>query len=766
MTNSNTYIPDWLAALASPPKHDIPHPMREAKRWLVHRKKQPFYVDGSPRSGALDSPQDTERLGTYEEAKAAFDAGDFDGLGFALGGGWQGIDLDKVEANGLSELAAKLPGYVERSPSGKGWHSIGFGRGFPTLGANSTGLEAYSGKRYFTVTGDQGRGEITDIADFVEQHIAPLHCTTSPSEKTYAFQGGTITEGGRNHALTSVAGTMRNRGLSVAAIEAALLAENLTRCKPPLADTEVMRIAQSVGRYPATNDVALDDVSGLFSAVSEEFDWPDPLPIPGLPEVPTLDLQLLPPSLRPWIEDIANRLQVPADMPAIAAITALSSIIGRRVQIRPKAHDHWTVTSNLWGIVIAPPGFKKSPAIGQAMTPLHKLERLAHSEYEAEMAAWVMDKERTNLANSAAKSTALSLLKKDPSTEIANLAPEPEEPTPRRFVVNNFSLEALAEVNISNPMGILAFGDELYGLLKMADKPGNEELSSFLLTAWNGDEGFTFDRIGRGRRYVEYVCISILGGIQPGRLQEYLTFGGSGGAIDSGFLNRFQLMTWPDLPDDYDYIDRVPDRAAEEAYQRVFERVAGVNQFPSMGTEPASLNTPDVRQFDGAAQVVFQEWLETNERLCRSNTLPPVMTSHLSKFASLVPSLALIFAVADDVRVAIPLRYVEQAIGWASYLRAHAERVFACTTRPDTVHATALLEKIKRGAVTDGFTTRDVYHKDWSLLHREGVEKAVTLLCDLDHLLKVEQQPTGRGRPAGAIYKINPKTLQHPDEKA
>lgn len=758
-------LPEWLAAAAATPNVGIPETMRDAKRWLVHRKKQPFYVDGAPRNGALDSPKDGVRLGTYEQAVEALNTGGFDGLGFALGGGWQGIDLDKVEANNLSELAAELPGYVERSPSGKGWHAIGQGRAFATLGANRSGVEAYCEKRYFTVTGNDCRGAITDIADFVEQHIAPIHGAAKKASALGAgirnASGGSdvIPEGGRNFALTSLAGVMRSKGFSPEAIEVALQAENLSRCDPPLHEDEVSSIAASVSRYEVTRDVALDDASVLFSPVIEAIDWPDPLPVPALPAVSVLSPNLLPPSIRPWIQDVAERLQVPIDLPAIAAVTALSSVIGRRVQIRPKAHDLWTVTPNLWGMVVAPPGFKKSPALGQAMAPLHKLERLAHADHEVAMATWLAEKERVAISNSALKSTALALLKKDQNAEVPDLNPEPEEPTAKRYVVNNFSLEALAEVNISNPDGVLAFGDELYGLLKMADKPGNEELHSFLLTAWNGDEGFTFDRIGRGRRYVNYVCISILGGIQPGRLQEYLTFGGSGGAIDSGFLNRFQLMSWPDLPEEYNYIDQVPDKVAEAAYLAVFERVAGVKQFPSYEPASAPCDGPDVRQFDNHAQMVFQEWLEGNERLCRSDTLPPVLTSHLSKFASLVPSLALIFAVADDVKGAIPVRYVEQAIGWAVYLRKHAERVFACTTRPDTVHAKALLEKIKQGAVKDGFNARDVYHKDWSLLHREGVEIAVALLCDLDYLLRVEQVPTGKGRPAGAIYRINPKAM-------
>lgn len=60
---------------------------------------------------------------------------------------------------------------------------------------------------------------------------------------------GPIPEGGRNHALTSFAGTMRRRGMSYEAILAALQEENAKRCRPPLAEDEVQRIATSVARY-------------------------------------------------------------------------------------------------------------------------------------------------------------------------------------------------------------------------------------------------------------------------------------------------------------------------------------------------------------------------------------------------------------------------------------------------------------------------------------------------------------------------------------
>jgi hypothetical protein len=67
-----------------------------------------------------------------------------------------------------------------------------------------------------------------------------------------------IDQGCRSHTLTSMAGSMRRRGMGEAAIRAALLEENAARCRPPLPETEVARIAKSVSRYPAGDAAGRD----------------------------------------------------------------------------------------------------------------------------------------------------------------------------------------------------------------------------------------------------------------------------------------------------------------------------------------------------------------------------------------------------------------------------------------------------------------------------------------------------------------------------
>jgi Primase C terminal 1 (PriCT-1)/AAA domain len=62
----------------------------------------------------------------------------------------------------------------------------------------------------------------------------------------------------RNVTLCSAAGTMRRRGMTEAEMFAALVVMNADRCRPPLEEREVHKIARSVGRYePAASAPAL-----------------------------------------------------------------------------------------------------------------------------------------------------------------------------------------------------------------------------------------------------------------------------------------------------------------------------------------------------------------------------------------------------------------------------------------------------------------------------------------------------------------------------
>jgi len=161
--------------------------IKDSKRFMLHktvsgRSKAPYYVNGTPRRKPLDTEQDWAQLATYDEAFLALQTGDYDGLGIALGPDgtgnfYQGVDFDKVKENELEHYIDTAPGYVEISPSGNGFHAIGYGEEFPTLGSRSNcGVEAYARGRYFTFTEQVIRdGPLVCLSNYVEQIIKPIH---------------------------------------------------------------------------------------------------------------------------------------------------------------------------------------------------------------------------------------------------------------------------------------------------------------------------------------------------------------------------------------------------------------------------------------------------------------------------------------------------------------------------------------------------------------------------------------------------------------
>jgi archaellum biogenesis ATPase FlaH len=85
-------------------------------------------------------------------------------------------------------------------------------------------------------------------------------------ERIQSTSANDIIEGGRNDALTSLAGSMRHIGMTAKAIFEAINATNNERCSPPLPHSEIVQIVNSVCRYESDTDLALTMALGTESA--------------------------------------------------------------------------------------------------------------------------------------------------------------------------------------------------------------------------------------------------------------------------------------------------------------------------------------------------------------------------------------------------------------------------------------------------------------------------------------------------------------------
>lgn len=500
-------------------------------------------------------------------------------------------------------------------------------------------------------------------------------------------------------------------------------------------------------------------------APASDEGWPKPQPIPcSLLPVDPFDNDLLPAALRSWVADIAERMQCPPDFPAVGAMVALSSVIGRKACIRPKRQDDWQVVPNLWGAIVGRPGVMKSPALSEVMKPLDRLAIIAGDLHAEAMREHEIKFKLEGMTGKVAEAQAQKLVAKGNISGAEQLLmdaadAEGNAPPPlRRYKVTDASVEALGEILIENPWGTLAYRDELNGLLRSLDKEGQEGSRAFYLQGYDGNQGYTFDRIMRGRNlHIPAVCIAMLGGIQPGKLQSYIHDAVSGGAGDDGLLQRFGLLVWPDVCGEWRNVDRWPDTPAKntafETFQRLDAMAHGID--PESGEE-----APVVYRFSTDAQTLFEEWRQEFETALRSGEHHPAMESHLSKYRKLVPAISLVCALADG-EAEVSKDSLLRALAWSAYLKTHAVRAYAAGARLATEGATALLAKIKAGVVADGFKPAEVYLKGWShLATSETVHSATSMLCDLGYLRQVEKRPgMGGGRPS-ITYQINPATME------
>ena len=265
------------------------------------------------------------------------------------------------------------------------------------------------------------------------------------------------------------------------------------------------------------------------------------------------------------------------DYPAVVIALWLAGVVNRRASIQPKAQDTgWVVVPNLWGGIIAPPGFMKSPVIQAVTRPLHRMQAEWRKEQEAALTDYARSKEEYELRRAAWRELFKSSAKKG-NTIARGPEDEPSEPTLRRLIVNDATFEALHETLNENPAGLLVIRNELTRWWSQLDKPGREGERAFFLQAWNGDTEHTIDRIQRGTIHVEECCLSMVGGIQPGRLRSYLVDALEDGPSNDGLIQRFQVLVWPDTAPDWTYVDRPPNAASEEQVGRIFDKLVALD---------------------------------------------------------------------------------------------------------------------------------------------------------------------------------------------
>jgi putative DNA primase/helicase len=403
----------------------------------------------------------------------------------------------------------------------------------------------------------------------------------------------------------------------------------------------------------------------------------------------------------------------------------------------------------------------KSPALDQALLPLKRLAADAIRKAEEDRRLFEVEKIQKAARVQTIKESIKKLSRKgedfsDLALELSSLETSSAPPTTKRYIVNDSTVEKLGELLSENPNGILIFRDELTGLLRSLDREGHESDRAFYLEGWNGTGSFTYDRIARGTVHIPAVCLSLFGGIQPGPLAEYVREAGKNGSGADGLLQRFQLLVWPDDPGAWRNVDRWPDTVAKNRAYEVFEKLDQLDPLTIGAKFDEGEDIPFLR-FTDEAQEAFDAWREILEKEKLRSGEPEIIEAALSKYRSLIPSLALLFHLIDSGSGPVGLDSFLRAVEWGDYLESHLRRIYQIVGNPALAGAHALVKKILKGEVEDGMTLRDIYRKGWTGLDSETTNQAMEILGEYGIArIETSEGSDKGGRPALKI-RINPK---------
>lgn len=710
MTDGNARITRVGAALeeiAERLEANVPAELRRRRQWVVRKEKIPH----NARTGARASAADSETWSTFEEAlRTAFGrsprGGRYDGVGFVFSSGdpYAGVDLDKCrdsETGDLEEWAAEiirdLGGYAEASPSGTGVHVIVRG---DAPNKKRGGVEAYSSRRYFTVTGEALEGAGVQIPErqaeldaLTREHLVDPESGGVPrnAPRGYASPSGVELSDdeviercrkAKNAPLFEAlydAGDTSGHEHDASRADLALL-NHLAFYTQDFAQLERLFGGSALGRRRKwrsragyRRDTINKALSGLGATYTPRRNSPrsqeagpdsgtryavTPLrrpPVEGAPEFPT---RALPGGVARLVEEAAKAVGCPPDAIGLAVLVALGTAIGNARVIQPK--KGWTEGAAIYAAVIADSGEKKTASISAATGVVLDLDGKLIREHEEKLDEFAREEREYEVE------------KKDAAKQGLAAPPPPRPPAAERIHVNDTTIEALMPILKDTPRGVLLGRDELVGWVKSMDQykaGGKGSDRQFWLSTWSNSPA-SVDRKGQARTLsVERPFVSVLGSIQPSVLGEL-----SEGRED-GMLERF-LFVYPE-PINSPWTDDEISDEAEASYRGLFDRLRSLG----MGLDDHGAPVKAAVAFSDVAKELFVEEYDKHRREMRLPGFPQNLRSPWAKLEAYFLRIILIlaacrFAGASGVPERVEADDVLRAGVLIGYFKAQARRVF------------------------------------------------------------------------------------------
>lgn len=395
-------------------------------------------------------------------------------------------------------------------------------------------------------------------------------------------------------------------------------------------------------------------------------------------ELPRFPVQVFrTPITRKFIKEAAEAVSCAVGFVAGAMLSLYSIIIGntRRIELSPS----WTEKGNLWIAIISVPGGGKTPAIEITFHPLFMIQKELMENCK-------------------------------PSGE-----DDEEEENEKRWllVTTDFTSEALDEVFVVNEHGVLAYADELAGLIKAQGqyKGGKGSDKEKQLSLWKGTPTI-INRKGKKTIMVSNPWYGIIGGVQPDVLPGLFNM------VSNGYVDRFLFIN--DTEPEFDW---KPEGVAKKIINdfndhivQLFDTLQGTSYTLPLSTE---------------AKELWANWITQHTQEYQKPLFPSQLRGVWSKLRAYCGRFALILEMANSEGKSkqISKETLEDAIKLVDYFKAQVNQAFITINSQNKDERLELViawvqDRIKTGKVRKKGSSLVVYASDLYNNAVGGIRKA------------------------------------------
>lgn len=454
------------------------------------------------------------------------------------------------------------------------------------------------------------------------------------------------------------------------------------------------------------------------------------------------------------IKELALSASAPADYVAFGFLTHAAGIIGNLVKVRPspKRAPNWMTSTAIWTTLVGPPSSGKTPALQPFKNIVGEIEQEFEEEYRPKILEREAIAELAIIKEKVWREKTRAAVK---NGEAPDERPKDSIPPPKINIpivrVMDITIEKLADVLNENPNGVLVYREELYGLFINMGRYSNGNDQPMWLELYDGGTVIV-DRKNREERLkITNAIVSILGGIQPDRLDEVL------GGADDGLFARF-IYVAPDIPP-------LNDTELVIDYGSLKYTLRKLRKAPRQ-SENASNEFNHLFDFSDDAADEFFEFRKRIRKLAGARE--GLLAGWIGKAPGLVARLTTVLFLLDWVLKhpgqqypkQLSLEYARRAIRlWEEYLLPMTERAFAGHLLPKHYRAAhrILLEAKESG--TSAINERECKRK----LKSEGLfdnlkkgECPFLLLRDAGWLLDESSRQGGSKGRRKKDWRVNP----------